>query len=167
MSVKDAVIRAAVVKTIKDQVTAEYVRATEALTEHLDPGDRKGVILEDGTNIATVSYSQARPPAGAWTVTDPDALIAWAREHQPDAVREEKVVIAASLAEWFTAAENLQGIVQSSGGEVPDGVGWVESEGSPGSVSVRQTDAQKAAAIAALSRGVIDARSVLELEAQS
>lgn len=157
MNVRDLAVQAVVVKTIKDVVTTQEKATKDALADLLDVKDRKSVVLADGTDVGTVTYTQGRT-ASAWKVTDPTALLGWARDHQPDAVVE-------ALAAWFTSPDNLSSLVQKSG-EVPDGVEFVESTGDP-YITVRQTPEQKDATLAALTAGSLTdtVRTVLELGA--
>lgn len=155
MNVKELAARAAVIKAVKDSVTVAERQTKAALAQVLDPADRKGAVLADGTDIGTVSYSKGRS-TGGWKITDPEALTAWAEEHQADA-------IVPGLAAWFTAPANIEALVKS--GEVPDGVEYAETTSEP-YVTVRQTDAQRVAVAQAWRAGQLTAvvSGLLEIE---
>ena len=149
MDQRDAAIRLAALKGIIDLATAEQKRI-KALGV-FDPKDRKSAVLEDGTDIGTISCV----PAGeGFVVEDAGAFLKWVKANgrPEDVVTVEKVTPDAErriLAEVETL------------GVLPDGVGYVI--GDP-VVRVSATKDQKRAFAEAISRGTLGAAAFLELE---
>lgn len=70
-------------RMIKDRAVAGYAKARDEAEQVLPPGARWPVLLPDGTKVGMVSRSA---PGKNVAVTDPEALLAWAKEHYPGEV---------------------------------------------------------------------------------
>lgn len=86
MSLKDAAAREAVLKALHDAIGDELKAARAEVQAGLDEAkDSAGVrqiaaSLPDGTVVAKISLTD---PAPAAVVTDPEAYLAWVRDHHP------------------------------------------------------------------------------------
>lgn len=84
MSLGELAAREAVLKALADAIGEELkaVRADVQAALDSTPGVRQlAAELPDGTPIAKISLTD---PAPAATVTDPEAFLAWVRDHHPD-----------------------------------------------------------------------------------
>lgn len=105
MSVRDLVTKLITISVVKKQLT-EHENAMRAhLREQLLPGDRQqGAIMPLSLDAAPgkVGYALLTEGSQSWRVTDPAALLEWAKEATPGevAVREEvrPAFVAALLA---------------------------------------------------------------------
>lgn len=144
-----ALLNLAEAKLIRDYwLGPEERRAKAYLAKALDPKDSKHATTETGADVATVTMSAPRKKAGTgqYAVTDTVALAAWADAHK--IIHEGKPAVA--FPEWFTAPANLESLVRQSGGEIPDGLTWIDEEYGEPSVTVRQTTAQQDALLEAV-----------------
>ena len=103
---------------------AETQAKAYLMEKELHPKDRRTVALEDGTDIGTVSMVQGR--RGAPRITDPIAFAAWCDEHDVHHGGRPSVV----FPEWFTAKNNLEGLLSRFEGEIPDGL-EIGADGNP------------------------------------
>lgn len=140
VNAQELAARMVVVKAVKDRVAAEEARLKAALSEVMDPGDRKMAVV-DGAEIGTVSRAKAGVRA---VLRDEAALVEWCRANG------HQGAIVEAVADWFKAPRNLLALIEKSGGEVPDGVDLADSGGF---VSVRQSAAQEDALARLLAEG--------------
>lgn len=138
----------ALAKLLKDQIRTAENHAKAYLMKVMDPMDTKKPVDDDGVDVATITMSKPRikPGTGAFTITDPIALAAWADTR--DIAHGGKSTVV--FPEWFTAPKQLEALARQAGGEVPDGLEWVPEEYGDPSITVRQTPAQADALIRAV-----------------
>jgi hypothetical protein len=115
MSLKDIATQTAVLTTLYDRIGEELVKAKAELQTELkkakaETGTKQiGAELPDGTPVAKVTLVTPKPAA---TVTDPDAFLAWVRDHHPAGaenivrrfVTEVRPAFAKALLAELTAA---------------------------------------------------------------
>lgn len=107
--VRQISLKLAAIAAVKKHLTALDRETKEALMDYLDPGDRKGAVLPDGTEVAAVYVSKQGAPQVV--VKNEQAFLAWVKENRPTAIVErvresdEKSILEAAL----------------TSGELPDG----------------------------------------------
>lgn len=119
MSARDLVTRVAVLKWLKDAISEEELRFKPLVVEALGPGGRQYALASDGREVATVSVSRPKPDEVKTVVTDERALAAWLAGEVPEAVQMVP-------APWWVD-NDLPRWIEAHGGELPPGVGLVES----------------------------------------
>lgn len=77
------VTQLAVLKVIKDLVSAQYENTRKDTREHIKPGGREPAELPDGTRLGSVTMTEGRVTA---KVTDDRALTAWAEKKAPSEI---------------------------------------------------------------------------------
>lgn len=117
--------RAVVARIISDQVRTLTDDLRAEIEPTLRPRETITAELPDGTEIGTVGRSKAsqRP-----TVTDPDALLAWVREHRPDEIAES--VKPAYVRHLEATCRKYGHAVDEATGEVIPGVEMVTGSAS-------------------------------------
>lgn len=83
MSLQDAAAREAVLKALADRIGEEYKKARAEVQAELDANrglQQVAALLPDGRRVAKISLTAPDPAA---VVTDPDAYLAWVRDHHP------------------------------------------------------------------------------------
>ncbi len=115
LTARDAALLVAVLEAL-EYVVGEKYKEARAEAEPLfaairrDGGTQQEVLLPDGEKIGLVSIKAGQPDL----LTDEDALMAWAREHNPEAVEEYIVPWAVESEELIAAVKAaLPGLVQS------------------------------------------------------
>ena len=85
MNLGDGALRAAVLKTLADEVETALATTKQAVVAGLEDSstDRAVARLPDGTKVASLPLSGGEARA---RVTDPDALLAWMEANRPDEV---------------------------------------------------------------------------------
>lgn len=137
---------AAVMKAISDLAADAFKRSKADVAQHLDPGDRKGAALDDGTKIGTISYSEGRKGAKVYAET---AFYDYVAKHYPGEI--VSVVRPSFVKTLFaTGTEVDDELCDPKTGEMVPGV-RVE-RGDP-YVSVRQDDDAVRAIARAWQRG--------------
>lgn len=129
----------ALIKLLQTRIRAAEKAAKNYLATRaiLEVGDKKNVTDDQGESIATVSMSKGRTRGGL-TVTDPFALADWCDQRGIQHHGQPSITFPA----WFTAAANLQALVNQHGGQLPPGLSDYTEEGDP-VVTTRQTTAQE------------------------
>jgi hypothetical protein len=115
MSLQDAVAREAVLKALADRIGEEYKKARAEVQAELDANrglQQVAALLPDGRKVGTVSLTDPDPVA---VVTDPDAYLAWVRDHHPGTdnvvrriVTEVRPAFTTALLAELTAAGRPQ-----------------------------------------------------------
>lgn len=154
---RTATLRRMVLKFIIDRLgDAKLVIDAEVLSA-LDRGDRKKVVLPDGTDVGTLSVTDPKPTAKVGNMAE---LEAWVRATFPHQIEEVPPVPAYTrvypafvkkLVEECKATDDGELIWEDTGELVP---GLVVETKDP-SVSPRQTAAQLDAMIEAFESGVL------------
>ncbi|MBV6697489.1 hypothetical protein KV557_10165 [Kitasatospora aureofaciens] len=111
MSLADLAAREAVLKAVADAIGDELKAVRAAVQAELDANrgvQQVAAVLPDGRQVAKVSLTN---PAPAAVVTDPEAFVAWVRDHHPDEkavtrrfVLEVRPATQAALLAEMTAA---------------------------------------------------------------
>lgn len=156
-TLKDLIVRAALVKRVEDAVRDEKTRVYTRLRETLTPGDRMHATLPDGTDIGTISYSRPAPGPGDWAITDEGAYARWLSDTHPDAT-EVKIVVR----DWAKGPAQINAYVEEHLGEVPPGVAWAEGRARTPSISTSLSKAQREALEVAIADATLDVRALLE-----
>ena len=145
---REATIRLAALKVLRDKVSAAYDQARHDAREALDPGDRKTAYLPSGASIGTVTYTDGKTTA---KIIDEAAFLAWVQRNAPDEIVTTKVV------RWSYTNAVMSRCVSDDGeaihgetGEVIPGIGFVTSASY---VSARQSDEQLEAFVKAYTAG--------------
>lgn len=150
--VRSVALRLAAISAVKKHLTAVDNQAKDELMGHLDPGDRKGAVLPDGTEIGTVYVTKAGGPEVK--VVDERAFLAWVKENRPT-----------GIVEYVRDSDRksiLEGALTS--GELPDGT--EVGDGKASYVGVRQTEPQRQAVVDAWRSGALALPSIAgEVEA--
>lgn len=149
MNAREAAARAAILKTLYDQVKAAFTAAKADVMDHLDPGDRKHAVLDNGGDLGTVSVSIGRASAA---VHDETAFLKWVRENRPDEIVE--TVRPSFRAHILKIAADTGAPVVNDDGEYVDGI---EVRTGEPYVSVRQTADQRDAVLEAYDAGHLHA----------
>lgn len=118
---RDAALGFALRKTIADRVSAEVKGERLDLQDRLlkrmrDEGVKQTMVsLPDGTPVATLTVSQPRPVVEA---VDPEGLLEWARENQPEWVETVEHEAVEAWTEYRLTPEALagKGLTQAAGG---------------------------------------------------
>lgn len=139
---REAVVLLAVFKALSDRIKEQDRDVRADAADLLDPGDRKSAVLEDGTDVGTVSMSK---PKARVTVTDDRAFLAWVQANAPSEIQS---VVGEAYRKGLLARVEVtdEGVVDPKTGEIVDGLG--SKMGDP-SISVRQTEDQREAVAAA------------------
>ena len=127
--------RMALIKRISDIVKDAEAATKEALTDEMEPGDRKRVAI-DGVQVATISRAEHKTTL-APVITSEAALIGWMKANG----HEDAVVVRETIPDWWITGELAE---ITATGELPNGVDITEKT-TGGYVSVRMTADQKAA----------------------
>lgn len=153
-----ALRRMAVVKLALDHLRAEEKALKTYLLEAMNPGDRLTGIDDNNAPVVSVSMSKPRVTGGL-VIVDPLAFAIWLDAKGEKHPGKPSVV----FPEWFEGKDNLEIIMRKYDGELPDGVEDTTTERAP-SLSVRQSDAQKAATLAAMAevRALLEAATFTE-----
>lgn len=151
MSAREAAVRLAALKAIKDRVDEAYTAARKAALASMDPGDRKSARLDDGTDIGTVSVTKPTAKLKA-RVCDEKAFLAWVEQTRPDEV--VSTVRSSYRARVLKRIEDAGDVVDVETGEIyADGVELGMEEAEPYARCAPQTEAQVAAVAAAFADG--------------
>lgn len=141
---RTAAIEVAALKALADEVSAQYKAAKQRALDALDAGDRKGAVLPDGQDIGTVWVTKGKV-SGA--VTDPAALLEWAKAYHPDEVETVHRVRDSFVAALLGRSENVDGTaVDTRTGEVIPGLTYRLTEPY---VAAKQTPEQRQAFVRA------------------
>lgn len=144
-SAKEAALRAAVLKALSKKVGAAEKAAKSIVQEELDPGDRKGAVLDDGTDIGTVSYTKGT--AAKPLVADEREFTEWVLDHAPtEVIQTVRPAYRDSLLKRLQAADDNE-LVDPATGEIVPGV--LQGSGGAPYVMVKQTTDQEQALAAA------------------
>lgn len=150
MSAREAALRLAALKALKDRVDDAYTSARKAALAAMDPGDRKSAVLDDGTDIGTVSVTKPKLRAA---VVDERAFLAWVKAEAPGEIVES--VRETYRRHILGRVERYGNVVDTETGEIlADGV---ELRPSEPYATCRQSDAQAAAVAAAYAAGGLEA----------
>jgi hypothetical protein len=145
---REAVIRVAALKALRDKVSDAYNTARDAALDALHPGDRLRAELPDGSNIGTVTIVDGRTTA---KVTNPAALLEWVRVNAPDEVETVARVRESYVGALLARCENVDGqAMHAKTGELLPGVRF---ETSDPYTRVTQTADQLAAFVDAYNAG--------------
>jgi hypothetical protein len=110
MSLADLAATEAVLKALADQIEGQLKKVRADMQAGMDAAGATQVTakLPDGTQVAKISLSDPKPAA---MVTDPEAFLAWVRDHHPDKdaivrrfVTEVRPATQAALLADMTAA---------------------------------------------------------------
>ena len=126
--------------------------------QELEPGDRSYASI-DGDEVATISRAKLTTRT-VLTIVDEAAFGHWLIEQGHEDPWQMR------LKDWAKTASFIEGVMKHADGEIPDGVALEERHGG-GSVSVRQTDTQRAALekhIAALHEVTATFDSLIQIE---
>ena len=146
MTLRDLVNQTVAAKAVADELGRLIAGNKAKIMRDLDAGDRKHATVA-GVDCGTVSVSS---PDERFAVGDVAAFTAWVKTHRPDAIVTTESVRSSDQTSI------LAGIPES--GEIPDGVELVV--GDP-VVSLRMTQPQRAAMLAAVRAGSIGVPELL------
>lgn len=147
-------MRATLAKFIEDRVKEARRSLNGDVMATLDPGDRKGAVLPDGSDIGTVSVAKGRKTI---RVVDEAAYREWVREHSPhnvfapEPVEQVRPAYTKALADQAEVVDGL--LVDATTGEVVPGIQQVAGEPY---VSVKISDTQLDELFEALDRGELN-----------
>jgi hypothetical protein len=123
---REAAIRVAALKALKDRVVDAYNQARVDAAGALTPGDRLHAALPGGSDIGTVSCSPAKTTA---KVTDPASLLEWVKVNAPDEVENVPRVRDSYLGVLLARCENVDGAaMHAKTGELLPGVRFETGE---------------------------------------
>lgn len=148
-SLRERLNRLAAIKAVKDYVAG--LETTEKAGLLAEVGGRMGAtaaVLPSGEEAATVSISAGRK--APWIVVDTNAFLEYVRSVRPTAIVE--TVRESDLKDLLSDASQ-QAYLEASGGEPMPGV-MLGDAGDP-YVTVKQSDAQRQAVIAAWHDGTL------------
>jgi hypothetical protein len=149
---REAAIRVAALKALKDRVIDAYNQARVDAVAALSPGDRLHAALPDGSDIGTVSCSPAKTTA---KVTDPPALLAWVKVNAPDELENVPRVRESYVGALLARCENVDGqAMHAKTGELLPGVRFETGEPY---ARVTQTHDQQTAFVEAWQAGQLEA----------
>lgn len=146
-----AATRAALGKFFEDRLKEARRILNAEVMDALDAGDRKGAVLDDGTDVGTVSVTKGRT---SLQITDSAAFMEWVRENSPhnlftpEPVEQVRPAFTKALIAGAKVIDGL--IVDTETGEVVPGL--AQKTGDP-YVSVKISDDQLDAIYAALADG--------------
>lgn len=104
----------------------------------MEPGSKMTAYV-DGMEVATISRSKVTAGEPKLTVIDERRLVAWLQTHEPVWYEAN---IQPRLPEWVGERE-LETFIEHNDGELPPGVGVVETAAKGGALTVRMTPAQE------------------------
>lgn len=161
MTARELALRAAVLEEVADRVAAAKTTARAELGDAMRAdGIKTLTVLADGEDIGTATMAKGRRTVTA-RVSDPDALLAWARVHHPDQV-ETVTRVRPTFEARVLQQSKAAGVPCMDGVLDVPGVDVQISEGQPG---LRMTPGETAPDVIGRmwARGVIDLRGLLEL----
>ena len=122
MDLSQQATRLALLRWAREQIDEQYQDTRAALSDELDPTDRKAARL-GGQRLGYVSKTNGRTSA---KVTDEPALIAWCRHAHPDEIIE---CVRPSFVERLKSdAKHYGAAVDTTTGEVVPGIDVVAGE---------------------------------------
>lgn len=129
----------ATVRVLKRRLDSREKQAKAYLDAAMAPGERRVALLDDGTEVGTVTRTRDGEPQ--LVVQDMVGFVEWLRTHEPHLAA--KVTMVPVLPDWVVASGNLESLVADNDGELPPGVGFSKPRsGYPRcSVSTAQEDA--------------------------
>lgn len=106
-------VQAVISKVLVDLATPVYNQIRSGLRDEMTVGDRRTAMLDDGTEIGSVTHVHGREPELG--ILDEDAFLEWVKANHPDWLEQQ-------VKPHF----RQQAIEMAKRGldEIPDGVGW-------------------------------------------